>query len=234
MATIGTFCSDIWVWIAGNAKVVCACFVTIIVAICSFFGNLFGLNKPPVETTNPSTSITSTATTTTAETTTETTTATTTETTTATTTETTTATTTATTTTQKAIPAFTITLIYEGELKIFTNANAVDLSRYTEAMSTTDSYGTVSNYSFTGVRLKDVLQLVGIPVNALPAGTTIHADATDGAFTDITLDLIKSDKTLLAWEQDGQNALPPRLCPGDSENASLYLKKINVLTINKP
>lgn len=135
---------------------------------------------------------------------------------------------------EKAIPAFTITIIYEGEMKIFTNGNADDLSRYTEAMSTTDSYGTVSNYSFTGVRLRDVLQLVGIPVNAFPAGTTIHAVATDGAFTDIALDLIKSDKTLLAWEEDENDVLPPRLCPGDSDDSSLYLKKINTLTINTP
>jgi len=99
------------------------------------------------------------------------------------------------------------------------------------SVTVTNSVGTTTTRRFTGVRLKDFLATQGVNMSALNASATLIATATDGETMTYSRGDIISDKTLLAWEEDGKALSPPRLCPCDSTVTGDYLKEVVSITL---
>ncbi|MCL2107168.1 MAG: molybdopterin-dependent oxidoreductase [Oscillospiraceae bacterium] len=121
------------------------------------------------------------------------------------------------------IPAFSITVKGGGKTQTFTSADAAKLSVLTKTMTTVNSYGTVTNYSFTGVRVRDILSACGISV---PSGAVLLVTSADTYTAELSYDLITAEDTLLAWKDRGDTLVPPRMAPRGSRNSALYVKEV--------
>jgi len=106
-------------------------------------------------------------------------------------------------------------------------------SAVTERVTTVNSVGTTKERVFVGVKLKDFLAAQNVDVVALAQKTdiTLVAKASDGETVTYTYGEIMADRTLLAWEEDGDSLSPPRLCPCNSINADRYLKGVASITL---
>ena len=95
-------------------------------------------------------------------------------------------------------------------------------------VTTVNSVGTVDPQPrrFTGVRLKDYLAAQGVDMSALSGSAKLTVTSRDGRTQECSRSVIDSDRTLLAWEEDGKALSPPRLCPGNSSVTGDYLKEV--------
>ena len=110
-------------------------------------------------------------------------------------------------------------------------ASSGKLAAVTYNVTTKDSIDREKARSFTGVRLRDFLELQGINVDTLRSGATLVAYASDGEKTEYSLIAVRHNNTVLAW-QDGSEALAkPRMCPGDSTLSGDFLKDVTTIEL---
>ena len=104
-------------------------------------------------------------------------------------------------------------------------------SAVTERVTTVNSVGTAKDRVFTGVKLKDFLAAQNVDIAALDQSATLVARADDGETATYTYYDIIADRTLLAWDDDGESLSPPRLCPCNAIDASRYLQGVISVTL---
>ncbi|MDR0531321.1 MAG: hypothetical protein LBG83_04565 [Oscillospiraceae bacterium] len=156
---------------------------------------------------------------------------------------TTTAVVTTTTTTQTQLPAalWTVTVKIDGVEKAFTDLDASKLTAYTLNMRPVNSVGTQKNYTFTGVRLKDVLAYCGKSEDQIGENAELIIQTKDNYATEpYPRDLIVADDTLLAWkevdhkdtgDEEPNPPTTPRLCPGSEPTNSRYISLVNYIEL---
>ncbi|MCL2299593.1 MAG: hypothetical protein FWC27_05545 [Firmicutes bacterium] len=215
---------EIWNFIVTHAKNFWAGIMTFVVAVLTFFG----INAAKCDPLKPYIPTTTAIVTTTA-----------------------TPTTPSTTVTEPALPAFSITVTLPGETPVTFNNAAATAAKLTLqkniVITSKNSKNTVTDYTVTGYKLKDILAACGVDVGAL--GSTATVKVFSGASnTPYGLDLIKADKTILALQYsshavdgvdgsikdttESQNAGDcPRMFPGIGTDSSIFIKQVSALEL---
>jgi len=140
-----------------------------------------------------------------------------------------------TTTTTVATPAINLASFNRDDLIA---AFAGTSKQYARQVDWLDSLDVPNNRTYTGVRLKDLLEYCGIDVNALPATATITAGTTDNRPVTYTYAEIMDNTTMVAWLEDrggGDVRDVSRFCHPDSAttgSAGRSAQNVNSLTIN--
>lgn len=120
------------------------------------------------------------------------------------------------------------------------------LTERTGAAVTTNQVGTVTTYSVTGARLKDILEANGVSVDGLADDAYLLVVGSDGTTAKYDAALIKADDTILAWAYtsvavdgitgattNGTGAAKdlPRMFPCCSGASGLYVKQVAKLEL---
>ena len=100
-------------------------------------------------------------------------------------------------------------------------------------MTFTDSGGVRIRREYTGLRLRDFLSWeYKVNADALGSDATITVVTGDGSpGTILYRGTITSDKTLLAWAQDGVPLAAPCFCPGLSGDSKNYVMNVSSVVI---
>lgn len=132
------------------------------------------------------------------------------------------------TTAPPAIPAWSISVIINGKTQTYRSTDVK--TQVTYPVTTIDSIDRQESRLFVGVRVKDVLEHLGVNLNTLSSGKLV-AVAEDNKSAEYSINTIKHSNTILAWEEKNEAIKyeKPRMCPGDTTNTGMYLK--NVVTI---
>jgi len=119
----------------------------------------------------------------------------------------------------------------------FDETDLASLDAQTLHMKTVNSYGTVTDYIFTGVRLADILDYFDIDTASLVEVKAVDDSGSNPFSATYTAAVALEDTTILAWHNAIGEAVMdatypnPRLCPGSSQASNLYMKNVQVIDL---